>query len=179
MDGIPFESWCRDDQERREWDLGKVDVRACVHCETLTHAHHTPLVMQTNFKTPPPPFLEKIQREMRVVVQEADHIVFMGYSLPADDVTYRAFFAARIHKHPGRPVRCSVVDKDDSSESRWLYPEELQTKRPLPEAVTRACELFGPDNVRYFGAGVPKVLLDGGAAVTTDTVERLLAWDRR
>ena len=179
VDGIPFESWCRDDRERREWDLGKVDARACVHCETLTYAHHTPLVMQTSFKTSPPPFLEEIQREMRVVVQKADHIVFMGYSLPADDVTYRAFLAARIRKDPEDQVRCSVVGKEDNSESRWLYPEELWTKRSLPEAVTRARELFGPDNVRYFGAGVPKVFLDRGAAVTADTVDRLLTWDRR
>ena len=91
--GIPFESWCKDDKERDEWCLGKVDARACVHCETLTYAYHTPVVMQTSFKTPPPPFLEEIQREMRVVVGEADHIVLMGYSLPSDDVTYRAFLA--------------------------------------------------------------------------------------
>ena len=177
VDDIPFENWCGD--ERREWDLGKVDARACVHCQTLTYAHHTPLVMQTSFKTPPPPFLEEIQREMRVVVQEADHIVFMGYSLPTDDVTYRAFLAARIRKDAEDQVRCSVVGKQDGSESRWLYPEELQTKRSPPEAVTRARQLFGPDNVRYFGAGIPEVFLHGGVAVTANTVDRLLTWHRR
>ena len=59
------------------------------------------------------------------------------------------------------------------------YPEELRTKRSLPEPVTRARELFGPDNARYFSAGVPEVFLDGGAAVTADTVDRLPTWDRR
>ena len=85
---IQFDSWMpENDRERHDWDIGRVDARACVHCETLTYAHHTPLVRQTSFKTAPPPFLEEIQREMRVVVQEADHIVLMGYSLPLDDVT--------------------------------------------------------------------------------------------
>ena len=175
--GIPFESWCKDDREHRAWGLGKVDARACVHCETLTYAHHTPLVMQTSFKTPPPPFLEEIQREMRVVVQKAGHIVFMGYSLPPDDVTYRAFLAARVRKEPEDHVRCSVVGKQDGYESRWLYPEELHNKGCLPEAVSRARQLFGRENVRYFGAGVPAVFLDGGAAVTPHTVDRLLTWD--
>ena len=91
--GVSFESWCKNanDEERPAWTRGEVDARACVHCETLTYAHHAPLVMQTSFKTSRPPFLEDIQREMRVVVEEADHIVFMGYGLPPDDVMYRAF----------------------------------------------------------------------------------------
>ena len=177
---IQFDSWMpEDNRERHDWRIGRVDARACVHCETLTYAHHTPLVRQTSFKTTPPPFLEEIQREMRVVVQNAKHIVFVGYSLPLDDVTYRAFLSARVSKDPKDQVRCSVVDKQDGYESRWLYPEELQTREPLPEIVTRARELFGPDNVRFFGAGIPDVFLDGGAVVTADAVDRLLTWNRR
>ena len=175
---IRFESWSKDDKEHCEWRLGKVDARTCVHCKTMTYAHHTPVIMQTSFKTPPPPFLEEIQREMRVVVQEADHIVLMGYSLPSDDVTYRAFLAARIRKAPENKVRCSVVGKEDGYESRWLYPEELQTKQNLPESVATARALFRPENVRFFGGGIPNAFLDG-AAVTVHAVDRLLTWDRR
>ena len=178
VDTIHFDSWRQDNLERCEWDLGKVDARACVHCKTLTYAHHTPVVMQTSFKAPPPPFLEEIQREMRVVVEKADHIVFMGYSLPLDDVTYRAFLAARVRNKQGqRPVRCSVVDKQDGCESRWLYPEDLQIMSGLPEVVHSARELFRPNNVRYFGAGIPEVFLDGGGTVTAGSVDRLLRWE--
>ena len=168
-----------DDRERDDWEIGRVDARACVHCETLTYAHHTPLVRQTSFKSAPPPFLEEIQREMRVVVQEADHIVLMGYSLPPDDVTYRAFLAARVSKDPKSQVRCSVVDKQTDYESRWLYPEELQNKTSLPKVVTHAHELFGRDKVRFFGAGIPRVFLDGGVSVTEHAVDRLLTWNPR
>ncbi|MCY4060594.1 MAG: hypothetical protein OXG44_21670, partial [Gammaproteobacteria bacterium] len=70
VDGINFASW-NPDVECEAWKGGKVDARACVHCSELTFAHHTPLVTQTNLKTLPPPFLEEIQREMRVVVQRA------------------------------------------------------------------------------------------------------------
>ena len=178
-DNIHFESWMpKEDTERDDWKIGRVDARACVHCKTLTYAHHTPMVGQTSFKTAPPPFLEEIQREMRVVVQEANHIVFLGYSLPKDDITYRAFLAARVGKDPEDPVRCSVVDKQPGYESRWLYSEELQNRKPLPDVVTRASEVFGPEHVRYFGGGIPDVFLDGGAAVTRNAIERLLTWDR-
>lgn len=181
---LEFKSWLETDKECSSWRQGEVDARACVHCKTLTYAHHTPLVMQTNFKTTPPPFLEEIQREMRVVVQGANHVVLMGYSLPPDDVTYRAFLAARIRKRTGAgedeegQVRCSVVGKEDGYESRWLYPEELDTKGDLPDAVKHAQAVFKPENVRFYGSGIPDVFLDGGAGVSADAVERLITWER-
>ena len=179
-----FRSWCKNDREVDKWRLGEVDARACVHCETLTYAHHTPVVMQTSFKSTPPPFLDEIQREMRVVVQEANHIVLAGYSLPPDDVAYRTFLSARIRKSSERrngtkaPVRCSVIGKEDGHESRWIYPDELQTKDNLPDAVRHAREVFDAENVRFFGAGIPDVFLHGGASVTAQAVHRLLAWER-
>ena len=181
---LQFKSWLERDTECSKWRLGEVDARACVHCETLTYAHHTPLVMQTSFKTAPPPFLEEIQREMRVVVQDANHVVLMGYSLPPDDVTYRAFLAARIPKSSGhgedaeKRVRCSVIGKENGYESRWLYRDELDTLGKLPDAVTHARDVFKAENVRFYGSGVPDVFLDGGAAVSADAVERLLTWEK-
>ena len=177
-----FRSWVEDDEEYR-WNQGEVDAGACVHCKTLTYAHHTPLMMQTSFKTAPPPFLEEIQREMRVVVQEAKHIILLGYSLPPD-VTYRAFLAARIRRNPeGRKdaenqVRCSVVGKEDGYDRRWLYPNELDTKRDLPDAVTHARDLFDATNVRFFGGGIPEVFLDSARSVSRDAVERLVTWEK-
>ena len=153
-----FESWCAEEEEGK-WRLGEVDARACVHCKTLTYAHHTPVVMQTNFKTAPPPFLEEIQREMRVVVQQADHVVLVGYSLPRDDVTYRAFFAARTRRNLNgdnearRKVRCSVVGRDGRYGDGWVYPAEIEAKGKPPEAVKNAQHVFGPENVRFFGGG--------------------------
>ena len=184
VDKGQFRSWA-DEEEHCCWHRGEVDARACVHCKTLTYAHHTPLMMQTSFKAAPPPFLEEIQREMRVVVQDADHIILMGYSLPPDDVTYRAFLAARIRRRPdGRkdgedPVRCSVVGKARGYDRRWLYPDELDRTGDLPDAVRHARDLFGATNVRFSGDGIPEVVLDSGGSVSTDEVERLLTWEKR
>ena len=181
---LPFKSWLENDEECSKWRRGEVDARACVHCKTPTYAHHTPLVMQTSFKTAPPPFLEEIQREMRVVVQDANHVVLMGYSLPPDDVTYRAFLAARTRKSSGHgddageQVRCSVIGKEDGYESRWLYQDELDTRGKLPDAVMHARDVFKAENVRFYGSGVPDVFLDGGAGVSADAVERLLTWEK-
>ena len=162
--------------EARAWDKGEVDARACVHCQTLTYAHHTQTLMQSSFKGPSPPFLEEIKRDLRVAVQNADHIVLMGYSLPPDDVDYRAFFAAR--RRRGESVKCSVVVGRGNG-PQWFrhgsFPDMEKGKAPRT-TLEAARDLFGEENVRFYGGGIPNVFLDGGR-VTDSAVNRLLTWE--
>ena len=46
------------------------------------------------------------------------------------------------------------------------------------KALEAARDLFGKDNVRFYGHGIPQVLLEGGH-VTDAAVERLLNWEER
>jgi len=163
--------WITDDQ-RHQREEGRVDARQCLHCSTLTYAHHTQAVMQSSFKPRPPSFIEEIQRDLRATTMQAQHIIFMGYSLPPDDMTYRAFFSARCQRSG---TSCTVVDKDDKNPD-WYGPTELKT-RSLGESspVKAAHDIFGEDNVRFYGGGVPNVFLDGGRA-TDAKLEQLLTW---
>lgn len=183
VDAGQFKPWEHEkNKEQEAWDRGETDARTCVHCHTMTYAHHTPLIMQTNLKAVPPPFLDEIQREMRVVVQDANHVILAGYTLPTDDVTYRAFLAARISatvvddKPSKPPVRCSIVGLNKEFGSQWLYPEELNILDSLPDVVKYAREIFGSTNVRYFGGGIPEVFLGGDATVSEGAVNKLLYW---
>ena len=93
-----------------------------------------------------------------------------------DDVIYRAFFAS--HRQKGRSVRCTVVGKKTGHEG-WFGPDRfgrIQKLRDLA-AVEVARDLLGPDNVRFYGGGVPNVFLDGGK-VTDGALERLLGMER-
>ena len=167
----------------RAWEKGEVDARACVHCQTLTYAHHTQTLMQSSFKGPPPPFLDEIKRDLRVAVQNADHIVLMGYSLPPDDVDYRAFLAARCRRDPDNPVKCSVVSLlNEHRPQYWFGPSEwpamlrnMDEGKALRTTLEAARDLFGEENVRFYGGGIPNVFLDGGG-VTASAVDRLLTW---
>ncbi|MDE0068396.1 MAG: hypothetical protein OXO48_01685 [Caldilineaceae bacterium] len=163
-------------EERDAWEKGEVDVRKCVHCETLTYTHHAPIRMQSNFKGAAPPFLAEIERDLRVLVKDANHVVFMGYSLPRDDVDYRAFFAARSRRYGANRVKCSVIiGKGDGR--RWLGPSEWSSAAAGKETLDAACEIFGKENVRYYGGGIPNVFMDGDE-VTNAAMDRLLNWDR-
>lgn len=174
----------RVEDERKAWEKGEVDMRACVHCRTATYAHHTQTVMQSNFKNSPPPFLEEIKRDLRVAVQEANHVVLMGYSLPPDDFDYRAFFAARRSSDSGNLVKCSVV-MGTEHDDRWFGPSEwpallsgMDSGEPPRSTLEAARDLFGEENVRFYGSGIPQVFLDG-SRVTDAAVERLLKWEDR
>ena len=170
------------EKERKEFRRGAVDARACVHCDTLTYLHHTQFILQSNFKSNPPPFIEEIQRDLRVVVQKSDHIIFMGYSLPPDDVDYRAFFAARRQRDPSKKVKCSVVIGEYPKFRRWLYPKNLSDVNQLDlksdhrKTLKATQSLFGKDNVRFYGGGIPQVFSDG-AMTSSSAVDQLLRWE--
>lgn len=172
------------DKESEAWKHGEVDARACVHCGELTFAQHTQAIMQSNFKSAPPSFIEEVQRDLRVVTQAAKHIILMGYALPPDDVTYRAFFAARqqrIKNKDEAPVRCSVIVGKDWGDY-WHGPNEIisllsnmekcETPRTTLEA---ACDLFGINNVRFYGGGIPQVFCAGDTP-TKNRFQKIINW---
>ena len=108
----------------------------------------------------------EIQRELRATAMRANHIILMGYSLPRDDVTYRAFFSARRgHWQRRQPVRCTIVNRDTSNPN-WYGPDALRSlDLPKDHVVEAARDIFGPENVRFYGGGIPNVFLDGGDLV--------------
>ncbi|MGB0124039.1 MAG: hypothetical protein WA419_18180 [Silvibacterium sp.] len=163
-------------EERKQRKKGKVDARKCLHCGTLTYAHHTQVVMQSSFKPQPTSFIEEIQRDLRATTVKMNHVIFMGYSLPPDDVTYRAFFSARQQRR-GTKVRCTIVSKDDENPD-WYGPVALRSRKFKESSpVKAACDIFGAENVRFYGGGIPEVFLDNGK-VTDAKLDQLLTWRR-
>lgn len=178
FDQRPLPDWIAD-AERDQREKGKVDARECLHCGALTFAHHTQAVMQSSFKPRPPSFIEEIERDLRATTMQAGHIIFMGYSLPLDDVIYRAFLSARKQRGGAARVLCTVVDKDAENPG-WYGPAEL--KRRIANGSLKeysparaACDIFGENQVRLYGGGVPDVFLDRGEA-TDAKLDQLLTW---
>ena len=175
-------------EEEKAWQQGEVDARSCVHCDELSYAQHTQTVMQSNFKALPPSFIEEVQRDLRVAVQSANHIILMGYSLPPDDVTYRAFFAARKRRAgKDKKIRCSVV-VDTGYGDEWHYPEaidKLLSGRLLdnpcdsPKTTLDAARaIFGKENVRFYGGGIPNVFCESNA-VSRRKFDQLIDWESK
>jgi len=145
------------------------DLIQCAYCGTPTYTCDTPMIMQTSFKGDQPHYLEDIQRDLRVCLENTRHVVLMGYSLPPDDVIWRSTLAARKSRNRKEPVKCSVI-VGFKGPKEWLSGEELrkylkknsdfgQEHRSEHgiDAIISAKEIFGLENIRAWTHGIPQV----------------------
>ncbi|MBF0239745.1 MAG: hypothetical protein HQM12_18755 [SAR324 cluster bacterium] len=156
----------RSDQEKEAFDADQSDAVQCSYCGTLTEQHHVQLLMQTHFKHNTPPFLEEIQRDMRVALENANHLVFMGFSLPEDDVIYRSLLAARQSRDKDKKICISiVVGRESNAPDQWLSTAELhdyfqQNPKASAQKVFESIQsIFGDVKIRGYLKGIPSVFL--------------------
>ena len=160
------------------------DSLQCMHCGSETCATDAPMIMQTMYKSTPTSFLEEIQRNVKVAISKAQHIVLLGYSLPTDDTIWQHAFSEGIRARNSSKEKpfCSVV-VGISDEQRWLKDAELtayidQHKNKADEnlaeygipTIENAIAIFGKENVRAWTGGIPQVF----GECTEDDVKRLL-----
>lgn len=154
----------RDKFEDFAFSKGEYDVQRCAFCGEMLHIHNSAIVMQTAFKGNHPSFIEEIQCDMKICVQNAKHIVLMGYSLPVDDTIWRSAMVAK-----GQKKYCSVVTYIGkfAKADYWFYDNDLDKLlgEKEAEAVQNAINVFGKKNVRVFAGGIPKVWEKGVDAV--------------
>ena len=144
------------------------DSLQCMHCGSETKALDAPMIMQTMLKTTPTSFLEEIQRNVKVALSNARHIVLLGYRLPPDDtIWYEAFAEAVKGREKGQEAYCSVVVGYEGK-GEWLSGKELEmyvekyVKYDNAEAygvsaIRNAWAIFGKEKVRAWTGGIPQV----------------------
>ncbi|MBQ7537605.1 MAG: hypothetical protein IJT42_01395 [Treponema sp.] len=147
----------------------RYDSLQCMHCGAETKASDAPMIMQTMYKSTPTSFLEEIQRNVKVSLEKARHIVLLGYRLPPDDtIWYQAFSeAVRSRAKTDNAAFCTVVVGHKGQE-RWIHPDELENYLKLHrkaddvdvwgvKAIENACAIFGKEKVRAWTGGIPQV----------------------
>lgn len=154
-------------EEKAAYNRGIFDYLQCAHCGTITELRHTPLIMQSSFKGNHPPFIEEIQRDMRIALEKARHVVLFGYTLPQDDFIYRSLLAARQKREGQEPFCTVIVGKDTNAPDSWLesdnlvhYLETLPDDNSFKRAIKSAQDIFGLDRVRGYARGIPDVFSD-------------------
>lgn len=153
----------RTELEKKEREEGRRDSLSCGFCGARTSTQHTPMVMQSSFKGQHASFIEEIQRDMRACIENTRHFVLMGYSLPEDDVIYRALLASR----KGEGSYCTVV-VGRNGPHRWLLGDEIEKivedKGDNYQTLQAAIDIFGNDHVRAYTGGIPRVFTIAGEA---------------
>ena len=188
---IPFfedENYEPPNKKEWEWRKNKLhwDSMQCMHCGSETHALDAPMIMQSLYKSTPTSFLEEIQRNVRVSLEKARHIVLFGYQLPSDDVVWQQTFAEAVRPRIGssKEAFCSVV-VGCNGKCEWLYDDVLEQyveryrKDDEAEsygvpAIENAWAIFGKDKVRAWTGGIPDVF---GNCTEADVKELLYPRD--
>ena len=167
-----FESEKTDTKEFTEEEIKwrkelKYDSLQCMHCGSETKASDAPMIMQTMYKSTPTSFLEEIQRNVKISLEKANHIVLLGYRLPPDDTIWQHAFAEgiRARTESEDAAFCTVV-VGHKGEEKWINSDELDSyiKKYKDkgdgygiDAIQNAIAIFGKDNVRAWTGGIPQV----------------------
>jgi hypothetical protein len=175
-----FERTPRTKEEGEAQRDGKYDAIHCSFCSTMTYAYNTKMIMQSAYKGGHASFLEEIQRDAKVSLSGAKHIILLGYSLPPDDVVWRSAIA----KQKGENAYCSVV-VGYKGKDKWIERDELKEyledhgdKKDKADygvnTINAAIAIFGEDKVRAYSGGIPKVWCSDGNSVDKEKVKNLL-----
>ncbi|MBR4318442.1 MAG: hypothetical protein IKP69_00130 [Oscillospiraceae bacterium] len=126
----------------------------CANCgnQELT-LKNSAMLLQTNYKIKAP-YIEEIQRAMRIAINKAEKLIFIGYSLPNDDIEYESIF--RISRNTDKKVYIVLYQKNVpnqflSADSAIEYCKDTDTEK----AINRYCDIFGKDNVHVNLSGFP------------------------
>lgn len=157
-------------EKEKEWKKRlRYDSLECISCSAETIASDAPMIMQTMIKGMPTSFLDEVQRESRVLLRKARHIVLFGYQLPPDDVLWQEAFseAVRCRKGTDDEAFCTVV-VGYLGEKRWIQGDEMMAfvkKHRYSsdaaslgvKAIINAVAIFGENRVRAYCGGIPDV----------------------
>ena len=157
-------------KKEKEWhEKLRFDALQCMHCGSETHASDAPMIMQTMYKSTPTSFLEEIQRNVKVCLEKARHIVLLGYSLPPDDTIWQHAFAEGVRSRieTQNAAFCTVV-VGFKGERRWIYSDDLDSYIKNyknvdgygADAIENAISIFGKKKVRAWTGGIPQVFGD-------------------
>jgi hypothetical protein len=157
----------KEDECKKHGEYGVVE---CIFCGSLTHPFDTPLILQSAIKADRHYVMEGIFREMGLVVGNARHLIFAGYSLPEDDYIYRCFFQSALAGNSSRKLFCSLINYDPTyikaiCNKTWLKEDEIiaylnsnNAKRDVQETIKEAIELFDTKNIRVSLMGIPDII---------------------
>ncbi|MGE5628945.1 MAG: hypothetical protein ACM3X7_12705 [Solirubrobacterales bacterium] len=143
----------------------------CPYCCQITYPYDMPLIMQTLAKKKSIPKLEEVKNEMGLLIKNAKHIVFAGYSLPLDDIMVKTFFMTILSGNDKNNLKCSIVnfDSDYNFNKNWMYGDDI--KRYLKESthqgskacIKNVCDIFKLNNVRVSLKGIPYIFSKDGS----------------
>ena len=116
----------------------------CVHCGEEISIKNSAMLLQTLIKKKPS-YIMEIQKKMRLEIENAERIIFVGYSLPDDDFEYRTMFLSK-----NKDKEIYVVTYQEGGLNEWLPYDKITNK----DGIETFYNLFGK-GTQFNCAGFP------------------------
>ncbi|OBR90286.1 hypothetical protein CLRAG_34640 [Clostridium ragsdalei P11] len=149
--------------------LNKRGAIECPYCGQITYPYDMTLIIQSLSKKKNIPALEELKTEMGLLIKNAKHIIFAGYSLPIDDIMVKTFFMSSISGNDKEKLKCTVINYDDKYKGTdWLKGEKIDEyirkskNNSVVECIKNVCDIFPKENVRVYLKGIPDVFMKNG-----------------
>lgn len=128
----------------------------CINCSAEIHSNDFNVLVQSNFKTRNA-FLEETRIKMFCELESAERLVFIGYSLPADDTDYATFF-----KSLSNVKEIYVVLKDDVPTNGFKKISNLSDLNEFSKETRRIGERYFAINKNLYldTSGFPEAAAD-------------------
>ncbi len=157
------------EKELKWFKDGKFDAIECYYCHCEIRTVDTQGEMQSVIKDIKPPIFQETVNESAILVQNAKHLLFNGYSLPPDDTFYRSLFSTALagRDNNNEKLKVSVLNYSDAQELNqkiWYNKQDLKELK-LETIDINICnlvkgfnEVFHNCEVRYSFIGFPNIL---------------------
>jgi hypothetical protein len=163
LDGLQ-KCWKYKSESERRTKKGAIE---CPYCGQITYPFDMPLIMQTLAKQKSIPPLEEIKTEMGLLMKNAKHIIFAGYSLPLDDIMVKTFFMSSLSGNDRNKLKCTVINYDEEYKGakEWLTGDDIDKyikkskNSTVVDCIENVCDIFNVENVRVFLKGIPDVFM--------------------
>lgn len=131
----------------------KIEKLKCSHCYNDLELSNSSMLLQTNYKVKSP-YIEEIQRSMRIAINKCDKLIFIGYSLPQDDIEYNSIF--RISSYYTKKVYLVLYKEGCSNE--FISAQEAKKicfNTEIEKTIQRYCDIFEEDLIMVNLSGFP------------------------
>lgn len=170
--------WEYKTEKEKRYKRGAIE---CPYCGQITYPYDMPVIMQTLAGKDSITPLCEIKTEMGLLMKNAKHIVFAGYSLPMDDIMVKTFFMSSISGSDKKKLKCTVVNYDSEYDGncKWLEGVKItdyinrKAGTSTARCIKSICDVFSVENIRVSLEGIPDVFMKNGNCSRDDIIDLL------
>lgn len=170
--------WQYNTLKEKKYKNGAIE---CPYCGQITYPYDMPIIMQTSLRNKNMFPLYEIRSELGLLLKNARHIIFAGYSLPEDDMMVKTFFMSSIAGTNREKLSCTIINHDPKYKNMegWIEGSNIMDYinenkySSASRSIRSICDIFNINNTRLSLNGIPDVFIEKKKISTNKVIDLL------